>query len=362
MSMAPVINHVSPILPAKDIPGTIRWYEEKLGFRKAFVHPESNPDYGAVTRDSVEIHFFPSDRDPKKSDFMIYLRVAGIEALYAHCQEHGIVHPNGHLASKPWGQLEFAVIDPNGTVGGKNVANRGNTSLRGRAALVTGATRGMGLAIARALASEGAKVFITARDPKALAKVERELGKVTEAAGAPCDVRLPESVGQLAAAVKARFGKLDILINNAGITQANVPVAQLTYETWRDLIDTNLNSLFLITHAMLPLIRSGGAIVNTLSIAARQGFAGMSAYCASKYGALGFTETLREEVRGQGIRVIALIPGATDTELWNTLWPEAPREKMMSPETIARAVVDALKLPEDAVMEELVLRPRAGTL
>jgi NAD(P)-dependent dehydrogenase (short-subunit alcohol dehydrogenase family) len=237
-----------------------------------------------------------------------------------------------------------------------------SASLQGKKALVTGATRGIGLEIARALARERCSVFLTGRDVKALAKAESELGQVTSAAGAVCNVREPQSVDHLAEAVKKRSGRVDVLINNAGITQPSVPVADLSFEMWRDLIETNLTGLFLVTHAVLPLMRPGGMIVNVLSIAARQAFAGMSAYCASKYGALGFTSTLREELRGQGIRVTAILPGATDTELWETLWPEAPRQKMMSSKTVAGAVVEALKVPPDALLEELVIRPIAGTL
>ena len=109
-------------------------------------------------------------------------------------------------------------------------------------------------------------------------------------------------------------------------------------------------------------MKRGSAIVNNLSIAAKRVFAGSFAYNASKHGALGFTNTLREELRSQEIRVIALVAGATDTEIWNTLWPQAPREKMMSPQTVAVAVVNALKLPIESTMEELVILPTAGTL
>jgi short-subunit dehydrogenase len=109
-------------------------------------------------------------------------------------------------------------------------------------------------------------------------------------------------------------------------------------------------------------MKRGGTIVNNLSIAAKRVFAGSSGYNASKHGALGLTNTLREELRSQGIRVIALLPGATDTEIWNTLWPEAPRKKMMSPETVAAVVVNALMLPRDSTVEELVVMPTAGAL
>jgi NAD(P)-dependent dehydrogenase (short-subunit alcohol dehydrogenase family) len=129
-----------------------------------------------------------------------------------------------------------------------------------------------------------------------------------------------------------------------------------------EVIDTNLTGMFLVTRAALPLMKRGGTIMNNLSIAAKRVFPGSSAYNASKHGALGFTNTLREELRDQGIRVIALLPGATDTAIWKTLWPEAPRKKMMSPKTVAEAAVNALTLPADSTVEELTIMPSAGAL
>jgi len=152
------------------------------------------------------------------------------------------------------------------------------------------------------------------------------------------------------------------LINNAGVAHANLNVAELPVEDWKEVIDTNLTGTFLVTRAALPLMKRGGTIVNNLSIAAKRVFAGSSAYNASKHGALGLTDTLREELRPKGIRVIALLPGATDTDIWNTLWPDAARKEMMTPETIATAVVNALVLPENSTVEELTILPTAGTL
>jgi len=109
-------------------------------------------------------------------------------------------------------------------------------------------------------------------------------------------------------------------------------------------------------------MKRGSTIVNNLSIAAERVFPGSAAYNASKHGALGFTNTLREELRPKGIRVIALMPGATDTAIWDELWPKAPRHKMMSAETVARTVVDALRLPENTTVEKIVVMPSSGTL
>lgn len=177
-----------------------------------------------------------------------------------------------------------------------------------------------------------------------------------------CDVRDPLEVEQLLAAVKSQFRRLDTLINNAGVAHPNLSVAKLPVDSWMEVIDTNLTGMFLVTRAALPLMKRGGTIVNNLSIAAKRVFPGSSAYNASKHGALGFTDTLREELREQGIRVIALLPGATDTAIWKTFWPDAPRKKMMSPETVARVVVDALLVPDESTVEELTILPSAGTL
>jgi NAD(P)-dependent dehydrogenase (short-subunit alcohol dehydrogenase family) len=240
--------------------------------------------------------------------------------------------------------------------------------LRGRLALITGANRGIGLAIARALAREGCNLVITGRDERALAKAGRELEKLQPARlhlhvlAQSCDVRSPDSVDYLFALVRGLRRPLDILINNAGIGHPNLTVGELPYPTWIEVIDTNLSGLFLMTQAALAVMERGSTIVNNLSIAAERVFPGSAAYNASKHGALGFTDTLREELRPKGIRVIALMPGATDTALWNTLWPEAPRRKMMSAETVARAVVDALLLPENTTVEKVVVMPSSGAL
>jgi NAD(P)-dependent dehydrogenase (short-subunit alcohol dehydrogenase family) len=236
-------------------------------------------------------------------------------------------------------------------------------ALSGRLALITGANRGIGLAIARALAREGCNLIITGRDEQALAKARIELKKLNvQVMAQSCDVRSPDSVDHLLALVRGLHTSLDILINNAGIGHPNRTVGELPYPAWIEVIDTNLNGLFLMTHAALAVMKRGSTIVNNLSIAAERVFPGSAAYNASKHGALGFTNTLREELRPKGIRVIALMPGATDTAIWDELWPEAPRRKMMSAETVARTVVDALRLPENTTVEKIVVMPSSGTL
>jgi NAD(P)-dependent dehydrogenase (short-subunit alcohol dehydrogenase family) len=245
----------------------------------------------------------------------------------------------------------------------KRHASSRTSPLSGGLALVTGANRGIGLAIARALAHEGCHLIITGRDERTLAKAHRELEKLNVPVLAQsCDVRSPDSVDYLFTLVRGLHKPLDILINNAGIGHPNRTVAELPYPTWMEVVDTNLNGLFLVTQAALAVMKRGGTIVNNLSIAAERAFPGSAAYNASKHGALGFTNTLREELRPKGIRVIALMPGATDTAIWDAMWPKAPRRKMMSAKTVAQAVIDALRIPENTTVEKIVVMPSTGTL
>ena len=234
---------------------------------------------------------------------------------------------------------------------------------RNRVALITGATRGIGLAIARALAAEGCNLVLTGRDEKALNRINRELASAKiKILAHPCDIRAPQQIDNLFRAIRRQSKRLDILINNAGIAHPPLTVAKLPLPVWRDVIDTNLTGTFLITQAALPMMKRGSVIVNNLSVAAHRIFPGMAAYVASKHAALALTNTLREELRPRKIRVIALFAGATDTAIWNAFWPQAPRKKMMSPATVAQAVVNAILLPADATIEALEIRPAAGLL
>jgi NAD(P)-dependent dehydrogenase (short-subunit alcohol dehydrogenase family) len=236
-------------------------------------------------------------------------------------------------------------------------------ALRGQVALITGATRGIGLAIARALAAESCNLILTARDEKALTRVSRELSSTKiRILAHPCDVRDPHSVDALFRAARQHFRRLDIIVNNAGIAHPNLAIDKLPLQLWADVLETNLTGMFLVTQAALAIMKRGGTIVNILSIAATRVFPGSAAYNASKHGALGLTNTLREELRPKGIRVIALLPGATDTDIWTTLWSQAPRQKMMSPKTIADAVRQAILLPAQATVETLEILPTVGTL
>jgi NAD(P)-dependent dehydrogenase (short-subunit alcohol dehydrogenase family) len=229
--------------------------------------------------------------------------------------------------------------------------------------VITGASRGIGFAIASALAQRGCDLVITGRELASLEKAGNALSRSgVRVMLKVCDVRSPESVNGLAASVKKQFKQVQILVNNAGVAHAERPVENLSYQEWKNVIETNLTGMFLVTKAILPLMQRGGTIVNNLSVASKKVFPGWSGYVASKHGALGLTDTLREELRPKNIRVMALLPGATDTDIWNTPWPDAPRKRMISAETVAQAVVNAIVLPANSTIEELKITPSSGSL
>ncbi len=238
--------------------------------------------------------------------------------------------------------------------------------LLGKVAVVTGGSRGIGLAIASALLSEGCSVLITGRNQQTLEHAAAELGRAGAGSGralpVECDVRDNDGVARVFATVTKEFGRLDILVNNAGISQSAMPVHETSVELWRDIIDTNLTGTFLCTRAAVPLMKAGATILNIISVAARESFAGFAPYNASKAGALSLTRTLREELKPTGIRVTALLPGATDTEIWQQVMPDAPRDKMIEAESVAKLVLEAVVLSPKANLTELVLDPATGAM
>jgi len=246
---------------------------------------------------------------------------------------------------------------------GKSTAS--GLRLKGKVAVVTGGSRGIGQAVARTLAAEGCTVVITGRDRLTLEKsashisTPRSAGKIVPLV---CDVRDPASVAALFATVQQRFRRLDILVNNAGVSQRQLTVEETSLELWHEQIETNLTGTFLCTRAALPLMPRGATIINNLSAAAKRVFPNFAAYTAAKQGAFGFTLSLREELIPRGIRVTAFMPGATDTDIWQQVMPNAPREKMMDVDGLARAVLYAVLLPPTANLSELLLEPACGAV
>jgi NAD(P)-dependent dehydrogenase (short-subunit alcohol dehydrogenase family) len=236
--------------------------------------------------------------------------------------------------------------------------------LRDKLAVITGASRGIGLAIAEALAGAGCDLALVARDVAPLKRAAPALAKSgrVQVVVKSCDVRDPHDVANFFAWLRRRFPVIHILVNNAGIAHPMAAVEDLPIETWHDVLATNLTGMFLCARAAVPLMEAGAVIVNNLSVAATSVFAGEAAYVASKWGAMGLTNTLREELRIRGIRVLGLIPGPTDTRIWDQFWPDAPHHQMIRPEHVAQAVLAAVTLPPQTALEEIRIGPTSGKL
>lgn len=185
-------------------------------------------------------------------------------------------------------------------------------ALEGKTALVTGASRGIGKHIARALCGAGARVVITGRDKSTLEAVADDLGPAC--LPYPCDQRDPEAIAALGERVMEDLGVPDILVNNAGVFRGG-PVVNLALEDWEDVIRTNLTGVFLTVQAFLPgmLERERGDIFLISSMSGKKGDPGAAAYAASKFGLQGFAQALLYEVRRANIRVMVLNPSAVDT-------------------------------------------------
>src|SRR3989442_6372175 len=189
------------------------------------------------------------------------------------------------------------------------------SNIEGKSALVTGATRGIGLAISQALLERGGRVFICARNEREIEKTVAALKEehAERVQGATCDVRRYDDVRALFGKVSDAFGKLDILINNAGIG-SHGPVEQTSPDQWNATIETNLSGVFYCCHEALPLMKgSSGYIINIGSLAGKNAIPGMAAYCASKVGLNVVLEALMEEVRYEHIRFSYVMPRWVDT-------------------------------------------------
>jgi NAD(P)-dependent dehydrogenase (short-subunit alcohol dehydrogenase family) len=228
--------------------------------------------------------------------------------------------------------------------------------LRGKVAVVTGSTRGIGRAIAVALVAEGVSTLISSRSPHDVERTVAELAAPGggSVAGLACDVRDHGQVRRLMAFAVERFGRLDILVNNAGIG-GHGNVADLDPAAWRAVIDTNLTGVFYCCREVIPLMRArrGGYIINISSLAGINAFAGAAAYNASKFGLNGFSEALFQEVRYDGIRVTYVMPGSVATAS-----RDAGRKGWaLEAEDVAAAVINLLRTHSRSLISRLEIRP-----
>ncbi len=227
-------------------------------------------------------------------------------------------------------------------------------------ALITGATEGIGRATAFALGQAGYRVGVCARTETKVRRLVKELqDEGFEAAGAGADVGNAEQVGRMVETVTGALGDIEVLVNNAGVLIAR-PFEELSLEDWDATMSTNVRSLFLVTRAVLPAMRRRrqGAIVNVASLAGRTGFAGGTAYTASKHAVLGFSRSLMLEVRKENIRVIAICPGSVDTSMMrHQPMLKAEPSRILQPGDVAATILHSLTLPERAMVSELDIRP-----
>ena len=235
-----------------------------------------------------------------------------------------------------------------------------------RRALITGASSGIGKATALAFAKAGIDIALVGRSQNNLdfvSKAAREFG--VEAKVFCVDLAEVAEVKAKIQAIAHEFGNIDILINNAGIGYTG-NLSDTPLEDWQQVINVNLTGVFQCMMGILPGMRQQGqgTIINIASIAAKQAFAGWGAYCVSKAGLLSLSQTLAQEERANGIRVMAICPGSVNTEIWDTPTVKAnfDRSQMLTPEIVAQTILHTVLLPQQAVIEELTIMSNAGVL
>ncbi len=236
--------------------------------------------------------------------------------------------------------------------------------LAGQVALVTGAGRGIGRAIAATLAREGAAVALAARSAAELEAVAREIQQAGgRALAMPTDVRHESAVEALARRVLGEWQRVDVLVNAAGVATF-APVTDSKLDDWDQMLAVNLRGAVLCCRAVLPAMtaRRRGTIINVGSVVTSRSLTGSAAYTASKYGLLGFSRVLAEEMRPHGVRVGVLSAGATDTPLWDAMPGAPPRDRMLRADQVAEAALFMAGLDPDATLEELTLLPAGGIL
>ena len=234
----------------------------------------------------------------------------------------------------------------------------GSTSLAGKVAVVTGGSRGIGLAVAEALLRQGASVAITGTSDEHLSSARRTL----QAAGGDrllasrADVRSHEEASTAIRDAASKFGGIDILVNNAGVGVFRT-VADMSVDEWHKVIDTNVNGVFYCCHAALPYLRKrgGGWIINISSLASKNAFANAAAYCASKAALNAFSEALMQEVRYEGIRVAYVLPGSVNTGFGGLA--NTKTEGALQPEDVAEVVTDLIAHPSRSLPSRVEIRP-----
>ncbi|HKI04164.1 MAG TPA: SDR family oxidoreductase [Thermoanaerobaculia bacterium] len=232
-------------------------------------------------------------------------------------------------------------------------------------AVVSGAGSGLGREIALELARHGYALALLGRRQAPLEETLELAGPAARENGMllPCDVRDAVALERCAEEIRSRWGGADLVVPAAGVVSI-APVEETSPDDFEAILDTNLTGVFLLIRALLPAMKARGRgwIIPLLSAAAKRGFPGWSAYCASKWGLAGLVAALREELKGTGVRITALYPGATDTPIWDHLPGEWNRASMVPPREVARALSYILGTDPAALVEEVHLGPAGGAL
>ena len=235
------------------------------------------------------------------------------------------------------------------------------SALAGKVAVITGGTKGIGLAIAKGFARHGMRIAICARRKDQLNEATRQLEALdAQVLGIQADVTNAGEVEHFVNETMKRFGRLDVLVNNAGMGGYG-PIEQTTEEDLQKVLDVNLRGVFLASRAVFPIMRASkrGYIITISSICGKEAYAEISAYCASKFAAVGFTEALLKEGIDSGIRTTSICPGMVDTEMVEGAG--VPPEDMLKADDIAETCLYLLSLSEKAVVKEIVMQ-RAGAI
>lgn len=236
----------------------------------------------------------------------------------------------------------------------------GRSQIRG-VAVISGGGTGIGREIALELARRGFDLALLGRREEPLRQTLEESG--ADGLSLVCDVRDASRIQQAADRIHRQWGAAEVVVPAAGVAHI-APLDALTPEAFAETVGVNLTGTALLIRALLPAMkeRGRGWIVPILSVAARRGFPGWSAYCASKWGLAGLVAALREELSGSGVRITALYPGATDTPIWDTAPGEWNRAAMIPPREVARALGFALDSDPSTLVEEIHLGPAGGAL
>ena len=226
-----------------------------------------------------------------------------------------------------------------------------------RIVLVTGGTRGIGHALAQSLLRAGDTVAVTGTTADGVVRAERELSALGSVVGITCDVRDPASVEAAVRTAVAKFGGLDVLVNNAGVG-VGVPIAEMPHDEWNRIIGTNLTGVYNCCKAAIPHFRQrgGGWIVNISSLASKNPFIGGAAYCASKAAVNAFSEALMQELRDDNIRVSYVLPGSVSTG-FSGREPGTGADWKLHPEDVAQAILDLLNHPARSLPSRIEIRP-----